>query len=176
MAESICNATTYYNDFDKLISCVKPGGTLVLWVYALEGNSFVRFFVEPFRKWFTRRLPLQFVLGVSYMLGSIFQIISQWIYKRMNKVNITWLPMNGYIIYRTNFNYKMNTEMIFTNCWLLPPIEEIEFVLTCSSPRISSEPNPSPDYKIKLSIKESEYSDLYTLSAATVFNINCHLK
>ena len=55
-------------------------------------------------------------------------------------------------------------------------IEEIEFILTCSSPRISSEPNPCPDYKIKLSIKESEYSDLYTLSAATIFNINCHLK
>ena len=55
-------------------------------------------------------------------------------------------------------------------------IEEIEFILTCSSPRMSSEPNPCPNYKIKLSIKESEYSDLYALSAATVFNINCHLK
>ena len=99
--------------FDKLISCVKPGGTLVLWVYALEGNSFVRFFVEPFRKWFTRKIPIQCVLGLSYVLGPIFQIISQWIYKPMNTINMTWLPMNGYIIYRTNFNYKMNTEMIF---------------------------------------------------------------
>jgi SAM-dependent methyltransferase len=99
--------------FDELLSFVKPGGTLILWVYANEGNNFVRFFVEPFRKWFTRKLPIQFVLGLSYFLGAIFQFLAQCVYKPMNKVNMTWLPLNNYIIYRTNFDYKMNTQMIF---------------------------------------------------------------
>ena len=99
--------------FDELLSFVKPGGTLILWVYANEGNNFVRFFVEPFRKWFTRKLPVQFVLGLSYILGAIFQLVAQWFYKPLNKINMTWLPLNDYIIYRTNYDYKMNTHMIF---------------------------------------------------------------
>ncbi len=31
-------------------------------------------------------------------------------------------------------------------------LEELEFILSCNSPRMKSEPNPCPNYQIKLSI------------------------
>lgn len=106
--------------FDELLTFVKPGGTLVLWVYAQEGNSFVRFFVEPIRKMITRRLPLTIVLTMSFFLGAIFQLIAQYIYKPLNNLKVKRLPLNDYFLYRTNFDYEMNTQMIFDQ--LLAPL------------------------------------------------------
>ena len=42
-------------------------------------------------------------------------------------------------------------------------LEELEFILSCNSPREKSEPNPCPNYQIKLSIKEWKklYSKYY---------------
>ena len=106
--------------FDLLLSFVKPGGTLVLWVYGKEGNAFVRYVVEPFRKTVTRKLPLQVVLNMSYGLAWIFTMVSKCIYKPLNNLNIKWLPLNDYIIYRTNFDFSTNVQMIFDQ--LLAPL------------------------------------------------------
>ena len=55
-------------------------------------------------------------------------------------------------------------------------LEELEFILSCNSPRVKSEPNPCPNYQIKLSIKKSDYLELYELSAATLLKISCQIK
>ena len=55
-------------------------------------------------------------------------------------------------------------------------LEELEFILSCNSPRVKSEPNPCPNYQIKLSIKESDYLELYELSADTLLKISCQIK
>ena len=55
-------------------------------------------------------------------------------------------------------------------------LEELEFILSCNSPREKSEPNPCPNYQIKLSIKESDYLELYELSAVTLLKISCQIK
>ena len=55
-------------------------------------------------------------------------------------------------------------------------LEELEFILSCNSPRVKSEPNPCPNYQIELSIKESDYFELYELSAATLLKISCQIK
>ena len=55
-------------------------------------------------------------------------------------------------------------------------LEELEFILSCNTPRVSSEPNPCPNYQIKLSIKESDYDNLYSLSANTLLKLSCQLK
>lgn len=47
---------------------LKPGGVLIVWVYAREGNAMVRLLVEPFRKIFLRRLPRWWVLQVSRLM------------------------------------------------------------------------------------------------------------
>jgi len=106
--------------FDILLNFVKPGGTLVTWVYAKEGNAFVRYFVEPFRKLISRKLPLNVVLSLSHVLAVIFSIVSTCIYTPLDKLNMNRLPLHDYIMYRTHFDYRINVQMIFDQ--LLAPL------------------------------------------------------
>ncbi len=121
---------------EELLSFLKPGGTIVLWVYANEGNRFVKYAVEPFRKYITRKLPIKIVFGISYLLGVIFHFMAHYLYKPLNRLNITNFPLNEYILYRTVFNFKINTQMIFDQ--LLAPVsylftrQEIEELLNRS--------------------------------------------
>lgn len=41
----------------KLIQALKPGGVLILWLYAREGNDLVLKFIDPLRRRFTSKLP-----------------------------------------------------------------------------------------------------------------------
>lgn len=106
--------------FDELFSFVKPRGTLIIWVYGYEGNAFVRCLVEPFRRGVTRRLPLGILLGLSYLLGALFQLMARYFYRPLNNANFERLPLNEYIMYRANFGREMNTHMIFDQ--LLAPL------------------------------------------------------
>ncbi|RJQ60492.1 MAG: methyltransferase domain-containing protein [Desulfobacteraceae bacterium] len=108
--------------FDILLNFVKPGGTLIIWVYAKEGNFWVRYFVEPFRKLISRKLPLNAVLTASYVFTGIFSIVSKCIYKPLNDHNLKCLPLHDYIMYRTNFDYATNVQMIFDQ--LLAPLSD----------------------------------------------------
>ncbi len=109
--------------FNELLSYVKSGGTLILWVYGREGNGIVKYFIEPFRKIVSRKLPLRVVIGFSYPLGVIFQLVAKLIYRPLNFLKINWLPLNDYILYRTNFDWKMNTQMIVDQ--LLAPLSHL---------------------------------------------------
>jgi SAM-dependent methyltransferase len=42
---------------ERLVRALKPGGTLILWVYAREGNESYLRWVDPLRLWLTSRLP-----------------------------------------------------------------------------------------------------------------------
>lgn len=106
--------------FEKLLSCVKPGGTLILWVYAKEGNGVVYYCIEPFRKLVTRNLPLTIVLGMSYFFCLLFQLIIKLVYVPLDKLRWRILPLHEYLVYRGNFNFKMNVQMIFDQ--LLAPV------------------------------------------------------
>lgn len=109
--------------FKMLLDLVKPKGHIILWVYGKEGNSFVRFFVEPVRKLFTRKMPMKIVYSMSYFLGLLFKFITTYIYKPLNKIGIKFLPMNEYLIYRSNFSFSNNFEMIFDQ--LLAPVSKL---------------------------------------------------
>jgi SAM-dependent methyltransferase len=45
---------------ENLVRALKPGGTLILWLYAREGNEIYLSVIDPLRKYVTSRLP-QFV-------------------------------------------------------------------------------------------------------------------
>lgn len=110
----------YPRAVETLLSYVKPGGTLVLWAYGREGNGFVQLFVEPLRKRITRNIPVRLSLAISYPLGLLFQGLIKGIYAPLNRLGIRFFPLNDYMIYRTNFNQRMNTHMIFDQ--LLAPV------------------------------------------------------
>jgi SAM-dependent methyltransferase len=42
---------------ENMVQALKPGGTLILWVYGREGNEFYLSVIDPFRKFVTSRLP-----------------------------------------------------------------------------------------------------------------------
>jgi SAM-dependent methyltransferase len=42
---------------ENLVKALVPGGTLILWLYAREGNEFFLSVIDPFRKLVTSRLP-----------------------------------------------------------------------------------------------------------------------
>lgn len=108
---------------NTLLSYVKPGGSLIIWVYGYEGNGLVRWFVEPFRKHISRKMRLNHVLSLSKIMGSLFHLTAYYIYKPLNKKYITFLPMNDYFLYRTNFDRMMNIHMVFDQ--LLAPLSHL---------------------------------------------------
>jgi SAM-dependent methyltransferase len=50
----------------KMFEALKPGGTLLLWVYSYEGNEWIVKYVNPVRKNITSKLPLGIVHFLSY--------------------------------------------------------------------------------------------------------------
>ncbi len=45
---------------------LRPGGTLVVWVYSYEGNEWIVRFIDPIRKAITSKLPLPLVHFLAY--------------------------------------------------------------------------------------------------------------
>lgn len=106
--------------FDELMSFVKPGGTIVIWVYGREGNGFVHYVVEPLRKLVTRRMPVPLALALSIPLGVVFQAAVKLVYKPFDRLGWKFLPLHDYLTYRATFDFKMNVHMIFDQ--LLAPL------------------------------------------------------
>jgi SAM-dependent methyltransferase len=52
-----------------LARCLRPGGTLHVWVYGHEGNALVRRFVDPVRRQVSRRVPRGAVQAGTLPLG-----------------------------------------------------------------------------------------------------------
>lgn len=50
---------------ENLVRALKPGGTLILWLYAREGNEFYLSVIDPFRKLITSRLPHFMTRGIA---------------------------------------------------------------------------------------------------------------
>ena len=43
---------------NKLIDALRPGGTILIWVYSYEGNEWIEKLVSPIRKKITSKLPI----------------------------------------------------------------------------------------------------------------------
>src|SRR3989344_29512 len=50
----------------NLVAALKPGGSLLVWVYSYEGNEWIVRYVNPVRKNVTSKLPLWLVHILSY--------------------------------------------------------------------------------------------------------------
>ena len=80
----------------NLIKHIKPGGKLILWVYSQEGNLFMRYFLEPFRKLFLLNISKNTLLRLSQLLTMIMYIPIYTVYL----LPVIFLP---YYHYFTNF-------------------------------------------------------------------------
>lgn len=59
---------------EKLVRAVKPGGILVLWVYACEGNEFYLRWVNPIRRLVTSQMSPVLVRVLAKMLTVLLQV------------------------------------------------------------------------------------------------------
>jgi SAM-dependent methyltransferase len=66
---------------ENLVRALKPGGTLILWVYAREGNRLYLAFVDPFRRWISSRLPPALTRAASRLLTVLLKIYLLWPWK-----------------------------------------------------------------------------------------------
>ncbi len=62
----------------KLVQSLKPGGTLLIWLYSYEGNEWIVRYINPIRKNITSKLPVGLVHFLSY-----FCSIPLWIFVKV---------------------------------------------------------------------------------------------
>ncbi|MBU6321332.1 MAG: class I SAM-dependent methyltransferase [Patescibacteria group bacterium] len=61
-----------------LVKALKPGGTLIVWVYSYEGNEWIPRYVTPIRERITSRLPLPLMHALSYLCS-----VPLWIFLKL---------------------------------------------------------------------------------------------
>ncbi|HZX44380.1 MAG TPA: methyltransferase domain-containing protein [Candidatus Nanoarchaeia archaeon] len=111
--------------FDNLVSKIKKGGTISVWVYGKEGNYLLKL-MDPIRKQVISKLPI----GLTYKLSFIAMLgihpLTKLIYKPMNsskstrKIAEKILPQNSFFNYLGNFKFEQNHSILFDQ--LLAPI------------------------------------------------------
>ena len=88
---------------------VRPGGRLVLWVYAREGNRLVRHLVERPRKLVLRHLPRASLLGLSWALGAGITPLAWSLYR----LPLPALPYYEYMGNWRRLGLKRNVANVF---------------------------------------------------------------
>jgi len=64
----------------KLTEALKPGGTLLIWVYSYEGSEWIKKYINPLRINLTSKLPLPIVHVLSY-----FCSVPLWLFVKIFK-------------------------------------------------------------------------------------------
>ena len=62
----------------KLVRSVKPGGTVLIWVYSYEGNEWIVKYINPVRKYITSKIPVRAVHFLAY-----FCSIPLWVFVKI---------------------------------------------------------------------------------------------
>jgi SAM-dependent methyltransferase len=88
---------------------VKPGGRLILWVYAREGNGLVRWLVEPVRRVLLRRMPRPAVVLLSRVLTLLVTPVAQTVYR----LPLPWLPYFAYMQNWRRLTFARNVLNVF---------------------------------------------------------------
>ena len=101
------------NDPDKTVENlkrhVKPGGKLILWVYAKEGNGFVEYCIEPIRKFLIKHLDRKPVLGITWVLTVFLYLPVFTIYQ----LPLRFLPYYEYFANFRRLSFNRNYLNIF---------------------------------------------------------------
>lgn len=93
---------------EKLSRALKPGGTLILWVYSQEGNKRYLLLFDPIRKYLTSRLPPRVTLTIARILTAALKIYIHLPHK------------NRYIMHLRERSFRHTEAVVYDQ--LLPPI------------------------------------------------------
>ncbi|MDP3645607.1 MAG: methyltransferase domain-containing protein, partial [bacterium] len=109
--------------FLKLVSLVKSGGSMSVWVYGYEGNALVRYTVEPIRKYVTSRMPQGLLLAVAWLITIPAFAVAKFVYRPISVAVPKFyakLPMAAYIKMWFEFPFKEIWNIIYDQ--LVTPI------------------------------------------------------
>jgi uncharacterized protein YbaR (Trm112 family) len=107
--------------FQALAPLLRPGGMLVAWLYAREGNGWVLALVDPVRR-ITRRLPLPLVSGLARVLTIPLWVAIRLLYApaRRHAWLRALLPYQGYLSDLVPFPFREVHSIAFDQ--LLAPV------------------------------------------------------
>ncbi|MBF0285987.1 MAG: methyltransferase domain-containing protein [Magnetococcales bacterium] len=88
---------------------LKPGGLLVLWVYAQEGNGWMRWLVEPLRRVFLAPLPRRVVLVISRLVTALLYAPVHTLYR----LPLRFLPYYDYFGNFRRLSFQRNLLNVF---------------------------------------------------------------
>lgn len=113
--------------FDSVVSRVRPGGSISVWVYGREGNGWIVHILNPIRRKVTSRLPRGILLGLSYMLSLAMFPILKGFYRPAGRLK--WLaPLKrllfyfDYLYYFSGYRVREQAIIVFDH--LAPGIVE----------------------------------------------------
>lgn len=104
--------------FSSVVDCLKPDGSICIWVYGKENNWWVTNLVSPAREAFTAKLPASILKLISTTLSVPVYIGAKAVcgpYSRIQKNN-EWLPelfYQSYLSYIANFDFTEINHIVF---------------------------------------------------------------
>jgi SAM-dependent methyltransferase len=102
-----------YEGFRTLLRYVRPGGTIAVWVYGHENNSFVRNVVEPIRHVSTR-IPPTALRTLAWPLAIGFHGAAKGIYRPLERTAAgRSLPLHEYMSSVADFSFRQNYGIVF---------------------------------------------------------------
>lgn len=93
----------------NLIRHLKPGGKLLLWVYAYEGSFLIRTILEPLKKMFLLRLSKPALRKLAWMLTALLYFPIYTVYR----LPLRFLPFYHYFINWRKLSFGRNLINVF---------------------------------------------------------------
>lgn len=123
----------------KIVAALKPGGTLIVWVYSYEGNEWITKYVDPVRKSITSKLPVWLVHYFSYGAS-----VPLWLFVKIFPVR------SGYLKQISKFKFWHIHSIVFdqllptiAHYWKRSEVEALAAELPLTSFTVNRPPNNS---------------------------------
>jgi SAM-dependent methyltransferase len=99
--------------FMSLVRCLRPGGTIAVWVYGYENNGLVRNVVEPLRRVSTT-IPPPLLRAFAWPLAAAFHATAKGVHRPLNGTAVgRRLPLNEYLSSVAGFSFRQNYGIVF---------------------------------------------------------------
>jgi SAM-dependent methyltransferase len=100
--------------FESLVQLLKPGGTVFAWVYGYENNAIVHRLIDPIRRRLTRRLSPHVLLGLSWLLTVLLQLVVHGVYHPLRSTALfQHLPSHAYFGSLARFSFRHKHAIVF---------------------------------------------------------------
>ena len=98
--------------FASLLRCLRPGGTIHVWVYGHEGNEWLLRWVDPLRRAVTSRLPLGILRALAWLIAAPLHVALVLLYRHADRLPLR-LPYAPYLRWLSGFPFRHTHQVVF---------------------------------------------------------------